>query len=315
MPTSQLELCVSSANAGNPIIFDADGNQVACTGLNTVGADPVQIMIIGTPANATSNTAADQVSVSIGLGPGSAAPARIKLALDGDGAPLVINATFATDTPTLQGHPGATGAMAVGAAFFPNTPRCGVTPAVLNSYSSRGGEPILFDASGNRLASPELRTKPEVVGPDGVNTTFFGDTLASDGITDDSTVADCANNARYPNFFGTSAAAPHVAGAAALMLQFNPVAPAVLYQALETTASAMGSTIPNDDSGYGFVQADVAIGRLPVATGTSGTGSSGTSSGSHGGGGGFDWVCLLLLGTVAAVRLHAIRCVRLTARR
>jgi hypothetical protein len=314
--TSQVDLCATGGNAGDPIITDIDGNAVTCTGLNQLGVDPVQILIIGNPANATSNSAAETLNVSIGVRSAATAPGRIKLALDGDGAPIVINASFATATPTLQGHPSATGAMAVGAAFFPGTPRCGVTPAVLELYSSRGGEPILFDVDGNRLASPELRTKPDVVGPDGVNTTFFGDTLASDGLSDGSTVSECANNASYPNFFGTSAAAPHVAGAAALLLQSNPVTPAVLYEALENSASAMGSTIPNDDSGYGFVAADVAIGRLPVATGGSSSGSS-TSSGSssHGGGGAFDWVCLLLLGTLAAVRLHALRYVRLTARR
>jgi len=310
--TSQIDLCATGATASTPIIIDEDGNAVTCTGLNATGVDPVQILIVGNPASANANTAAETLSVSIGLGAGSAAPGRIKLALDGDGAPIVINASFAVDTPTLQGHPSATGAMAVGAAFFTNTPRCGVTPAVLNSYSSRGGEPILFDASGDRLASPEIRTKPDVVGPDGVNTTFFGDTLATDGITDASTVSECANNASYPNFFGTSAAAPHVAGAAALLLQSNPVTPAVLYQALETSASAMGSTIPNDDSGYGFVQADVAIDRLPAATGTSSSGGS-SSSGSHGGGG-FDWVWLMLLGALAALRLYALRNVRLKAR-
>lgn len=310
--TSQIDLCATGATASTPIIIDEDGNAVTCTGLNATGVDPVQILIVGNPASASANTAAETLSVSIGLGAGSAAPGRIKLALDGDGAPIVINASFAVDTPTLQGHPSATGAMAVGAAFFTNTPRCGVTPAVLNSYSSRGGEPILFDASGDRLASPEIRTKPDVVGPDGVNTTFFGDTLATDGITDASTVSECANNASYPNFFGTSAAAPHVAGAAALLLQSNPVTPAVLYQALETSASAMGSTIPNDDSGYGFVQADVAIDRLPAATGTSSSGGS-SSSGSHGGGG-FDWVWLMLLGALAALRLYALRNVRLKAR-
>ena len=315
--TSQIDLCATGATAASPIIIDEDGNTVTCTGLNSTGVDPVQILIVGNPASATANTAAETLSVSIGLGAGSAAPGRIKLALDGDGAPIVINASFAVDTPTLQGHPSATGAVAVGAAFFPNTPRCGVTPAVLNSYSSRGGEPILFDASGNRLASPEIRTKPDVVGPDGVNTTFFGDTLATDGITDASTVADCANDPSYPNFFGTSAAAPHVAGAAALLLQSNPgVPPETIYNALEETAAAMGSTIPNDDSGYGFVQADQAIGRLPVATGTSSSsGGGGGSSASHGGGGGFDWASVLLLGALAGLRLHAIKARRLIAPR
>jgi hypothetical protein len=306
--TSQIDLCVTGGNAANPIIIDVDGNAVTCTGLNMLGVDPVQILIISNPASAISNSAAETLDLSIGLDAGSAAPGRIKLALDGDGAAILIKAPFAADTPTLQGHPSATGALAVGAAFFPNTPRCGVTPAVLESYSSRGGEPILFDASGNRLASPEMRIKPDVVGPDGVNTTFFGDKLASEGITDSSSVSDCANHASYPNFFGTSAAAPHVAGAAALLLQSNPgVPPESIYQALEISAAAMGSTIPNDDSGFGFVQADQAIAHLPVATAT-----ATTSSTSHGGGG-FDGAWLLLLGALTAVRLRAINVARLTA--
>jgi hypothetical protein len=308
--TSQIDLCATGGSAGNPIITDVDGNAVTCTGLNSLGVDPVQMLIIGNPANATTNTAAETLNLTIGLGAGSAAPGRIKLALDGDGAPIVINATFAADTPTLQGHPSATGALAVGAAFFPDTPRCGVTPAVLDPYSSGGGEPILFDVNGNRLASPEMRVKPDVVGPDGVNTTFFGDTLASDGISDGSTVADCANVAGDPNFFGTSAAAPHVAGAAALLLQSNSaLTPAQIYQALENSADPMGSTIPNNDSGYGFVRADEAIAQVPASTAT-----ATTSSGSHGGGG-FDWAFLLLLGALTAMRLHAIKARQSTAPR
>ena len=148
-----------------------------------------------------------------------------------------------------------------------------------------------------------------MVGPDGVNTTFFGYTLASDGLSDGSTVSECGNDASYPNFFGTSAAAPHVAGAAALLLQSNPgVTPTQIYQALEISAAAMGSTIPNDDSGYGFVRADQAIAHLPTATVT-----PPTSSASHGGGG-FDWACLLLLGALTTLRLHALRVARLRAR-
>jgi hypothetical protein len=298
--SSRLDLCVSGTT---DLVLDLDGNAVSCTGLNAGGSDPVQVLIIGNPADAGGNSAAETISVSIGLEPASPVPGRIKLALDGDGAALAIDASFVpASVPTLQGHPSATGALAVGASAFWETPRCGVAPAVLNSYSSRGGEPILFDAGGTRLTTPEIRVKPDVVDADGVNTTFFGDTLNSQQLTDPSTVASCANDASYPNFFGTSAATPHAAGAAALFLQYNPgITPSDIYQALRNSADAMASTVPNDDSGYGFVRADQALSQLPApTTSSSSSGTSSSSGSSHGGGGAFDPWTLLLLATLAA---------------
>ena len=76
-------------------------------------------------------------------------------------------------------------------------------------------------------------------------------------------MAQCANNASYPNFFGTSAASPHAAAIAALMLQANStVTPAQIYAALQTTALPM-STTASDLSGAGFIQADAALAALP----------------------------------------------------
>jgi hypothetical protein len=148
----------------------------------------------------------------------------------------------------------------VGAALFFETPLCGVTPARLEYYSSFGGAPILFDTSGNRLATPLIRQKPDFVGPDGTNTTFFGFTLASGNITDPSTVAGCLNNASYPNYFGTSAAAPHAAGLAALMLQANSsITPGDVYTAIRFTAAPMVSSSPDLATGYGFIQAGPAL--------------------------------------------------------
>jgi hypothetical protein len=262
--SSQIDLCVTGAS-GADRITDDDLNPVACTGANATGVDPVQVLIIFNPADSGANTAAESLNLLIGLANGSPPPGRIKLALEGDGAPVAINA-FATNSSTLQGHAGAAGAIAVGAAFFAQTPRCGISPAVLESYSSLGGAPILFDAAGAPLATPVIRQKPNVVGPDGVNTTFFGVTLANAGISDASSVSQCFNDAGYPNFFGTSAATPHVASIAALMLQANAaVTPSQIYAALQASAAPMGSSSPNFASGYGFVQADVALAQLPPA--------------------------------------------------
>jgi len=161
---------------------------------------------------------------------------------------------FATNSSTLMGHANATGAQSVGAAFFVETPEFGISPPTLEPYSSAGGTPILFNANGVPRGSPEIREKPEITGVDGVNTTFFfNDSYGNDGIDD---------------FFGTSAAAPHVAGVAALMLQARPGAsPAQLRNALQDTAVDMGAVGFDHDSGYGLVQTDAAITSLLATAG------------------------------------------------
>jgi Subtilase family len=260
--TSQIDVCITGAT-GTDEILDYDGNAATCSGPNATGVDSYQVMIVGNPANAAGNTAAEKLNIVVGLAGGTTAPGRIKVVVEDDGAGSSID-NFQTNSATLQGHPGAAGAAAVGAAFYYNTPACGLTPAQIEGYSSLGGAPILFDTSGNRLATPVVRQKPDFVGPDGGNNTFLGFTLASEQITLNTTIAGCENDASYPNFFGTSAATPHAAGIAALMLQANATAtPTQIYQALQGSALPMGTASPNEQSGYGFIQADTAF-IMPV---------------------------------------------------
>ena len=170
-------------------------------------------------------------------------PALIKYVDFGDGNFV----EYAGSNSTLFGHANAAGAIAVGAAFYYDTPQFGTDPPEPESYTALGGTQILFDTSGNRLANPVDRLKPDIVGPDGGNNTFFGADIIDIGGTDPDS---------YPNFFGTSAAAPHVAGLAALMLDAAPAAtPAGIASALESTAIDMEGAGFDYLTGYGLVDA------------------------------------------------------------
>ncbi len=257
--TSSIDVCITGGT-GSDTITDYDNNVVSCSGPNAVGSDPYQVMIIGNPSNAAGNTKQQTLNIVVGLAAnanGTKVPGRIIVAVEDDGLGATIN-SFATNSASLQGHPGAAGAAAVGAAFYFDTPACGTTPATLELYSSAGGAPILFDTTGVRLATPIVRQKPDFVGPDGGNDTFLGFQLTAGEVN--TTISACQNVAAYPNFFGTSAATPHAAGIAALMLQADAAAtPAQIYSSLRGSAVPMSATTPNFNSGYGFIQADTAL--------------------------------------------------------
>jgi cysteine-rich repeat protein len=218
-----------------------------------IGGDPVEVLsyfndgAFGTEFN---------LVIELFEGP---VPGLVKYILFGDALP----AEFDTSSSTLFGHVNADGAEAVGAAFYFETPEFGTSPALVESFSSQGGTPILFDVAGARLPAPVLRGKPALIGADGVNTTFFGEDISDPG--------DRSDNDHLPNFFGTSAAAAHVAAVAALVLERNgALSPADIYAALESTADDMDdpATAGFDTgfdfaTGYGLCVADAAVAAVP----------------------------------------------------
>jgi Subtilase family len=209
---------------------------------------------------------------------------------------------FDTQSGTSFGHSNAAGNQAIGAASWyvtqpfstsglvpPNdtqTPAIDLSPcapACLNDFSSAGGIPIYFDRFGNRLASAEVRQVPSVTGPDGGNTSFF---LSDSSYDDDD--GDGLNSPfslfisgldqpgdEYPNFFGTSASAPHVAAVAALMLEKQPgLTVAQVREALQKTARPISLrftsarptiTFPIEDVGPDGYSFDAGFGLVDAA--------------------------------------------------
>jgi hypothetical protein len=155
---------------------------------------------------------------------------------------------------TIIGHHNATNTIAVGAASYDQTPAYNVNPPLPESYTSRGGTPIYRSISGDLLPNPIIRQKPEIVAPDNANTSFFiaGYDYESDGI---------------PNFNGTSAAAPHAAAVAGLMLQGNPgLTPGAIKTALINSCVDMDDPLTAGfDTGFdyatgnGLIRADAAV--------------------------------------------------------
>jgi subtilisin family serine protease len=257
---------------------------------NNLGADAVELPII---VNLSERDVHVRLGIELVAGP---APALIKYVWYDLGSAALGVDEFDTASGTVVGHANAAGAEAVGASAWyqtgawgsPMRPSC--VPACLDSFSSAGGTPVLFDRDARRLTSPQPRVKPGVIGPDGGNTTFFNFTLGF-------SVPGSSEDDAFPNFFGTSAAAPHVAAVAALLIDrrmrdiaaqrrtpgghgLTSLSPAALYTVLRDSANPIrlrnvGASLGPQpmaqegrfsyDSGYGLVDAVRALQR--VATG------------------------------------------------
>ncbi|HXS56986.1 MAG TPA: S8 family serine peptidase, partial [Hanamia sp.] len=220
-----------TANDLDIFLTDNNGNALFGFNRNNIGGDPIEVL----PFTVTENT---QTNIIIVRAAGTGNVRFKYVFFRGNG----IVSKYNSNTSTIVGQANAAGAMAVGAVLYSNTPAHGVNPPTIASFSSTGGTPV----------NGVVRQKPEFTAPNGVNTTVA---LGGQNIDGDA----------FPNFFGTSCAAPHAAGVAALIMEAKKkyanqiINGDSVRSLLERTALDMGTPGFDFISGYGFIQADVAL--------------------------------------------------------
>ena len=219
----------------NLLVFDESGNYLASlSGTDNSFSTSQPLEIVDLNAKTTY-----QLAISLRFSNPTAR--HLRLISFGQG---LITAHTTDNVISLFGHPAAADANSVAAYIYNNmpdripnynpgqtNPPPGPYEPALEGFSAKGGNlPFYFNAQGQRLASPEIRLKPELAAVDGVDTSFFPPGAAD------------YDNDGYPNFFGTSAAAPNAAAFAALLLEAaggpGSLAPPQLRLILQQTANA-----------------------------------------------------------------------------
>ena len=218
---------------------------------NTDG-DPIEFIPVKIVGNSETDTTSKTYNVLIINNTLAGNPARVKyIVFKRDAAAHIQFMEHVEGTSTVVGQanaigqsfPGSIGAIAVGAARFDKAQPY-LNPPQIETFSSTGGT----------KTNGVFRQKPDIVAPDGVNTTV--------GLGPDYNVPPDGRS----NFFGTSAAAPHAAAAAALIMEGrkkflgqNVVSPAQMKSLLQTTATDMETPGFDLISGAGLINIDMTM--------------------------------------------------------
>ena len=205
----------------NLLAFDLAGNYLPGSSLTTNNYATNVPFEFGATKPKTGETQVQYVIARSTVPTASQPATHLRWIIRGNGAGGIGPAEYLTvNTPNTKGHAMANGCN--GTAAY-NVFRMSIP----EYYTSPGPATVYFDMNGNRLPSPEVRLQPGVAAADNGNTSFFGGDSAGDLDT-------------KPNFSGTSAASPHAAAIAALVLEANggpgSVSPAQMMEILHNTS-------------------------------------------------------------------------------
>lgn len=260
-PESELTIDLQWDEPWNGVATDLDAYLLNASGFLVQESREANVETTQMPVEVLSwtneSSASKTVQLVINRALGEAAP-RVKLALleNGGGVEATEYPRSSGEDvvgPTIFGHSGSASAISVAAVPFNSNSQP-------EPYSSRG--PVIHGfgpVEGTAPAAPlgppeEVISKPDLTATDCGKTTFFA-IFASP----------------FWRFCGTSAAAPHAAAVAALMLDAEPAAgPTQVRAALEGSATAVGS-FGSCASGAGLVEAVGAVEAVLAHTGESGT--------------------------------------------
>jgi len=228
------------------VLYDGNVNNIlAQTSTNNTSGNPNERL---TYTNTTGSAQTANLAIRINSGSLSNDDSIKMVEWDGN---TTINEYTSDFGGTIVPHTGADNVFSVGASPYFNRNN-------IEGFSSRGPHRQYFENDGSPLIGTTFidRTKPDFTAIDGVDTTFFG--------------GRDFDNTGFPNFFGTSAAAPNLAAVVIMMLdargsdsstelQFDEI-----NEILQATSIDLGDS--GDDNTYGHGRVN-ALGATVAAEG------------------------------------------------